>query len=72
MKNPLARLRRDESCHWYLVPVGMVEDFDRLQAAMEGMDPMNAGTSPECGEFCEKFDQFRIDGYQDVVCLLPS
>lgn len=72
MTTPFGKLRRDESSHWYCVPLKLLEKYDALVEAMEAMDMCEAGTSPECGEFEALFSQYRIDSPEDIICVLPN
>ena len=47
-------LRRDDSCHWYLIPEKLLRHFDELNAKTDDDDA--------CAEFCQLFDVFRLGG----------
>lgn len=48
-------LRKDESSHWYMVPVQLLEDFD---LALE-----EANSSDEHDDFEAEYGHFRIYGH---------
>ena len=62
-------LRRDDDCHWYLVPEDKIMDFDALLDRLPG-DYLDA---PELfNKFEEEFGEYRIDGYYNIKCVIEE
>ena len=66
----LGQLRRDDDCHWYLVPLDEVDDFDQMSAEMEGVEYMDKPNLFD--EFNNRFGDYRVDGYADFDVLMPA
>lgn len=56
------KLRKDESSHWYLVPEYEIDNFDKLMIEMEEVEWNTPREHELVNEFCEKYDQYRLDG----------
>lgn len=66
----LGKLRRDESCHWYLIPWDKIEAFDKLSIDMEEVGHMEAAYDDLEDEFIEKFEEYMLGGgvgHLDVI-----
>lgn len=68
MSNIYGKLRRDDDCHWYLVPESQLEAFDAAMEKIEGEEYLDAADDFDAFEL--EFGEFRIDGVEDLKVLI--
>lgn len=66
MKGPFV-FRQDESMHWYRVPAGKADEFDRLMRETREAGRGSDEFYEKVNEFEDKFGQYRTGGGPEQV-----
>ena len=58
----LGNLRRDESCHWYLIPIDKVAEHDDLAAKIDKAGEGSDEWYDLIGDYEVKFSKYMLGG----------
>ena len=58
----IGRLRRDDSAHWYLIPIEKVVTFDKLVEKWDDLDEDSDAYQDICDEFDNVYGQYALGG----------